>query len=49
MSCDFLVTSEVGGKLYRHRLIETLLKLKQCHVVLAISCWQVISLANLVI
>ena len=33
--------SEAGVKLYRHRLVETLLKLKRYRLVLAISCRQV--------
>ena len=49
MSCDVLVTSEAGVKLYHCKLIETLPKLKRHHLVLAISCWQVMSLANQVI
>ena len=45
MSCDdhVPVTSE---KLYRHRLTNTLSKLKRHHLVLAISCRQVMSPAN---
>ena len=49
MSCDFLVMSEAGVKLYHHRLAETLWKLKHRRLVLAISCWQVLSPANLVV
>ena len=48
MSCDVLVTSEAGIKLYHRRLTETLPKLKH-HLVLAKSCWQVMSPANEVI
>ena len=49
MSHDVLVTSEARAKLYRHRLTKTLSKLIRNHLVLAISCRQVMSLANQVI
>ena len=37
MSCDVLVTSETGVKLYRHRLTKTLPKLKHRHLVQLVS------------
>ena len=46
---ELLVMSEAGVKLYHHRLTETLSKLKRRHLVLAITCWQVMSSANPVI
>ena len=46
LGCDVLVMSEAWVKLYRSRLTETLSKLKRCRLVLAISCWQVMSLAS---
>ena len=51
MSCDVLVTNEgeARKKLYRHSLMKTLPKLKCHHLVLAISCRQVMSPANEVI
>ena len=49
MSGDVFVMSEAGVKLYCHILAETLLKFKRCHLVLTISCRQVMSPANPVI
>ena len=46
---ESLVMSKAGVKQYRHRLAETLMKLKHRRLVLAISCQQVMSLANPVI
>ena len=49
--CDVLVTSEgeVRVKLYRHSLTKTLSKLKHHHLVLAKSCWQVVSRSQTVV
>ena len=49
LSCDVLVTSEAGVKLYNRRLTETVPKLKCHHLVQAKSCQQVMSPANKVI
>ena len=49
MSCKVLVMSEARVNLYRHRLTKTLLKLKHHHLVLEVSCRQVMSPANRVI
>ena len=49
MSSDVLAMSEARVKLCRHRLTKTLPKLKRHHLVLAISCRQVMSPANQVI
>ena len=49
MSCDVVVMSEAGVKLYRNRLTKTKLKLERHHLVLAVLWRQVTSPANQVI